>query len=235
VIDVDLPLTGSLNDPQFSVGALIFKALGNLIVKAVTAPFSLLTGGFGGGGAGETSAIAFAPGSAVLSAAAKENLDKVAKALTERPALQLTVVGTAGLEQERDAAKRERLRQLLQAEKRRVAARAGADAAEVAPLTDGEYPELLTAVYKRADITKPRNLIGLAKDLSSKEMEDLLLAGLTVNEETIRQLAVERGAVVRDYLLSKQLPSERLFLGAVRTNPSAADWKPGAELNLASR
>ena len=235
VIDVDLPLTGSLNDPQFSVGALIFKALGNLIVKAVTAPFSLLTGGFGGGGAGETSAIAFAPGSAVLSAAAKENLDKVAKALTERPALQLTVVGTAGLEQERDAAKRERLRQLLQAEKRRVAARAGADAAEVAPLTDGEYPELLTAVYKRADITKPRNLIGLAKDLSAKEMEDLLLAGLTVNEETIRQLAVERGAVVRDYLLSKQLPSERLFLGAVRTNPSAADWKPGAELNLASR
>ena len=235
VIDVDLPLTGSLNDPQFSIGSLIFKALGNLIVKAVTAPFSLLTGGFGGGGAGETSAIAFEPGSAALSPAAKENLDKVAKALTDRPALQLTVVGTAGLEQEREAAKRLRLRQLLQAEKRRVAARAGGNAAEVAPLTDAEYPELLTAVYKRADITKPRNLIGLAKDLSVKEMEDLLLAGLTVNEESIRQLAVERGAVVRDYLLGKQLPSERLFLGAVRTNPSAADWKPGAELNLASR
>jgi len=201
----------------------------------VTAPFSLLTGGFGGGGAGETSAIAFEPGSAALSPAAKENLDKVAKALTDRPALQLTVVGTAGLEQEREAAKRLRLRQLLQAEKRRVAARAGGNAAEVAPLTDAEYPELLTAVYKRADITKPRNLIGLAKDLSVKEMEDLLLAGLTVNEESIRQLAVERGAVVRDYLLGKQLPSERLFLGAVRTNPSAADWKPGAELNLASR
>jgi hypothetical protein len=94
---------------------------------------------------------------------------------------------------------------------------------------------LLAAVYKRADITKPRNMIGLAKDLPVPQMEDLLLAGITVNEETIRQLAVERGAVVRDYLLAKQLPSERLFLGAVRTNPSDAGWKPGAELNLASR
>ncbi|WP_220811806.1 DUF748 domain-containing protein [Variovorax sp. UMC13] len=235
VIDVDLPISGSLNDPQFSIGSLIFKAIGNLIVKAVTAPFGLLTGGFGGGGSGEASSIAFDAGSAALSPAAKENLDKVAKALTDRPALQLTVVGTAGLAQERDAAKRQRLRQMLQAEKRRAAARAGEDAADVPPLTDAEYPVLLAAVYKRADITKPRNMIGLAKDLPVPQMEDLLLAGITVNEETIRQLAVERGAVVRDYLLAKQLPSERLFLGAVRTNPSDAGWKPGAELNLASR
>jgi hypothetical protein len=235
VIDVDLPISGSLNDPQFSIGSLIFKAIGNLIVKAVTAPFSLLTGGFGGGGASESNAIAFEPGSAALSPTAKESLDKVAKALTDRPALQLTVVGTAGLEQEREAAKRQRLRQLMLSEKRRVAARAGQDASAVAPVTDAEYPELLTAIYKRADITKPRNLIGLAKDLPQKEMEDLLLATLTVNEESIRQLAVERGAVVRDYLLAKPLPTDRIFLGAVRTTPSGNDWKPGAELNLATR
>lgn len=235
VIDVDLPISGSLNDPQFSIGSLIFRAIGTLIVKAVTSPFSLLTGGFGGGGAGEASAVGFEPGSAALSASAKESLDKVAKALADRPALQLTVVGTASLEKEREAAKRQRLRQLLLSEKRRTAARAGQNAAGVTAVTDAEYPELLTAVYKRADITKPRNLIGLAKDLPQKEMEDLLLATLTVDDESIRQLAVERGAVVRDYLLGKQLPSERLFLGAVRTNPSGNDWKPGAELNLATR
>ncbi|MDM0118769.1 DUF748 domain-containing protein [Variovorax arabinosiphilus] len=235
VIDIDLPISGSLNDPQFSIGSLIFRAIGTLIVKAVTSPFSLLTGGFGGGGPGEASAIAFDAGSATLTAGAKESLDKVAKALTDRPALQLTVVGTASLEKEGEAAKRQRLRQLLLSEKRRTAARAGQNAADVTSVTDAEYPELLTAVYKRADITKPRNLIGLAKDLPQKEMEDLLLATLTVNDEAIRQLAVERGAVVRDYLLGKQLPSERLFLGAVRTNPSGNDWKPGAELNLATR
>lgn len=234
VIDVDLPLSGSLNDPQFSIGPLIFKAVVNLIVKAATAPFNLLTGGLGGGSS-ESSTIAFESGSSELSTGAKESLDKVVKALTERPALQMTVVGTASLERERDAYQRQRLRQLAQAEKRRVVVRAGQAGTDVPPVTDAEYPELLTAVYKRADITKPRNMVGLAKDLPVKEMENLLLASVPVDEESIRQLAVERGAVVRDYLLAQKLPSERLFLGAVKTTASGADWKPGAELKLAMK
>jgi hypothetical protein len=235
VIDVDLPLSGSLNDPQFSIGPLIFKAVVNLIVKAVTSPFSLLTGGLGGGGGGESSTVAFEPGSAVLGDSARQSLDKVAKALTERPTLQMTVVGTASLERERDAYQRQRLRQLAQAEKRRIAVRGGQAGTEVPPVTDAEYPELLTAVYKRADITKPRNMVGLTRDLPVKEMENLLLSSIPVDEESIRQLAVERGAVVRDYLLAQKLPSERLFLGAVKTKAGGADWKPGAELDLAMK
>jgi hypothetical protein len=248
VINVDLPLSGSINDPQFSVGPLIWKALVNLIVKAVTSPFSLLTGGLGGG-SGESSTITFDAGSATLSDSARQGLDKVAKALTDRPGLQMTVVGTSSLDKEAEAFKRQRLRQLAQAEKRRVAARTGASAsadadaasastaaaADVAPVTDAEYPALLTAVYKRADITKPRNMVGLAKDLPLKEMEDLLMASVTADEETMRKLAVERGAVVRDYLLEQKVPSDRLFLGAVRTRAADANWKPGAELNLATR
>ncbi|RZL86465.1 MAG: DUF748 domain-containing protein [Variovorax sp.] len=235
VIDIDFPISGSLNDPQFSIGPLIFKAIVNLIAKAATAPFALLTGGLGGGGGGESSAIAFAPGSSALTPAAKEGLDKVAKALADRPALQMTVIGTSSLDQEREAYQRQRLRELAQSEKRRAAVRGGKNAADVTPVTDAEYPELLAAVYKRSEITKPRNMVGLAKDLPTKEMEDLLLASIPVDEESMRQLAVERGAVVRDYLLAQKLPSERLFLGAVRTKPTEADWKPGAELKLATR
>ncbi|MGO4391035.1 DUF748 domain-containing protein [Variovorax sp. M-6] len=234
VIDIDLPLRGSINDPQFSVGPLIMKAIVNLIAKAATAPFALLTGGFGGGG-GDASTIAFAPGSSELSKEAKENLDKVAKALNDRPALQMTVIGTSSLEKERDAYQRQRLRALTQVEKRRAAVRAGKDAAEVGPVTDAEYPELLAAVYKRSEVTKPRNMVGLAKDLPTQEMENLLLASIAVDEESMRQLAVERGAAARDYLLEQKLPSERLFLGAVRTKAEGADWKPGAELKLATR
>ena len=246
VINVDLPLSGSINDPQFSVGPLIWKALVNLIGKALTSPFSLLTGGLGGG-SGESSSIMFDAGSATLSDSARQGLDKVATALIDRPGLQLTVVGTSSLDKEAEAFKRQRLRQLAQGEKRRVTARAGASAGantadassaaavDVAPLTDAEYPALLTAVYKRADITKPRNLVGLAKDLPLKEMEDLLMSSVTADEETLRKLAVERGAVVRDYLLAKKVPSDRLFLGAVRTRITDAAWKPGAELNLATR
>jgi len=235
VIDIDLPLRGSINDPQFSVGPLILKAIVNLMAKAVTAPFALLTGGFGGGGGGDASTIAFAPGSAELSKEAIGNLDKVAKALNDRPALQMTVVGTASLDKERDAYQRQRLRDMTQAEKRRVAIRAGKDAAEVAPVTDAEYPELLAAIYKRSEVTKPRNMVGLAKDLPVKDMEDLLLASIPVDEESMRQLAVARGAAARDYLLEQKLPSERIFLGAVRTKAEGADWKPGVELKLATR
>ncbi|OUM00351.1 DUF748 domain-containing protein [Variovorax sp. JS1663] len=235
VIDIDFPISGSLNDPQFSIGPLILKAIVNLIVKAATAPFALLTGGLGGG-SGDSSTVAFAPGSAALSAEAKQSLDKVAKALTDRPTLRMTVVGTSSLQQEREAYQRQRVRDLAQAEKRRAAVRANQDAAEVGPATDAEYPELLAAAYKRSDIgTKPRNVIGLAKDVPVKEMEDLLMTSIPVDEESMRQLAVQRGAAVRDYLLAQKLPSERLFLGAVRTQAGGADWKPGAELNLTTR
>ncbi len=233
VIDVDLPLRGSINDPQFSIGPLILKAIVNLIAKAATAPFALLTGGAGGGG--ESSDIVFAPGSAELSAEARQSLDKVAKALIDRPALQMTVIGTASLEQERDGYQRQRVRQLAQAEKRRAAVRAGKSAADVGALSDAEYPELLTAAYKRADITKPRNMVGLARDLPQQEMENLLAASIAVDEDSMRELAVARGAAVRDYLLAQNVPSERLFLGAVRTKAEGDNWKPSAELKLATR
>ncbi|MDM0103930.1 DUF748 domain-containing protein [Variovorax sp. J22R24] len=233
VIDIDLPLRGSINDPQFSIGPLILKAILNLIAKAATAPFALLTGGFGGGG--ESSVVGFAPGSSELSSEAKENLDKVAKALTDRPSLRMTVIGMSSLDKEREAYQRQQLRRLAQAEKRRASVRAGEDAAEVQPLTDAEYPALLAAVYKRSEVKKPRNMVGLAKDLPTNEMEDLLLASIPVDEESMRQLAVDRGAAVRDYLLEQKLPSERLFLGAVRTKAEGDNWKPGAELKLATR
>ncbi|WP_088956710.1 DUF748 domain-containing protein [Variovorax sp. HW608] len=232
VIDVDLPLRGSINDPEFSIGPLILKAFVNLIAKAATAPFALLTGG---GGGGESSAVVFAPGSSDLSAEAKQSLDKVAKAIIDRPGLQMTVVGTADLEHERDGYQRQRVRQLAQAEKRRAAVRAGKDAADVDALSDSEYPELLTAAYKRSDITKPRNMVGLAKDLPQQDMENLLAASIAVDEESMRQLAVARGAAVRDYLLEQKVPSERLFLGAVRTKAEGDNWKPSAELKLATR
>lgn len=232
VIDVDLPLKGSINDPEFSIGPLILKAIVNLIAKAATAPFALLTGG---GGGGESSSIVFALGNSDLSAEAKESLDKVAKAIVDRPALQMTVVGTASLEREREAYQRQRVRALAQTEKRRAAVRAGKNAADVEPLTEAEYPALLAAAYKRSEITKPRNMVGLAKDLPTEEMEKLLAANVAVDEESMRQLAVDRGAAVRDYLLAQKVPSERLFLGAVRTKAEGDNWKPVAELKLATR
>ncbi len=251
VIDLNLPLSGSLNDPQFRIGPVIWKILGNLIVKAVTSPFSLLANAFGGGGQ-ELSEVAFAPGSARLSTEARQGLDKVAKALVDRPALKMTVVGTASIEAEREAYKRERLQRMVRAEKRRNGVMAGnavgsnagnataqastavADGSAEVVVSEAEYPDLLKALYKRADFPKPRNLIGVAKDLPVNEMEDLLLANQKVSEQQMHQLAVQRGVVVRDYLAAQKLPLDRLCLGAPRDVGTDPKWTPRADLSLAT-
>ncbi len=232
VIDIDLPISGSLNDPQFSLGPIIVKVIINVIVKAITAPFSLLASALGGGGE-ELSTVGFNAGSAELGPEAKAGLDKVAKALAERPSLQLTVVGTSSVEAERDGFKRARLDSLVRAEKRRLTVKEGGTTAAAVSISPDEYPALLKEVYKRADMPKPRNLIGLAKDLPVAEMEKLLLADIQVNDSAMRELAVQRGVAVKDYLASRDLPPERLFLGAAKAIPPEAKWTPRAELNLA--
>lgn len=233
VIDVDLPISGSLNDPEFRLGSVIFKIIGNLVLKAVTAPFALLTGAFGGGS--EMGAVSFAPGRSALDAAARGQLDQVVQALTDRPALKMTVAGMASLEAEREGWKREQLQEAVLAQKRRVAVRAGQAADTVQAVGVDEYPALLKEVYRRSDIAKPRNLVGMAKDLPLSEMEALLLASIPVSEESMRALALARGVAVRDYLASRQLPQDRLFLGAARVVPPETAWKPHAELTLATR
>ncbi len=235
VIDVDLPLSGSINDPQFRIGPLIWRAVLNLITKAVTAPFSLLAGGLGGGADG-ASVIAFAPGSAVLDDNARQALDKIAQALGDRPALRLTVTGQADLARERQAWQRQRLNQMLLGEKRRAVLRARQDPSGVEPVTEAEYPELLEAVYRRADLPdKPRNLVGMAKRVPTDEMERHLLASIAVSEQTMRELAEARGTAVRDHLAEHRLASDRLFLGGVRTRAEGEDWKPGVEMKLDMR
>ena len=88
-IEIDLPVRGNLDDPDFKYGQLVWKALGNVIVKAATAPFALLGGLFGGGH--DLSAADFASGSAELGDEARARLDGLAKALTERPGLSLEI------------------------------------------------------------------------------------------------------------------------------------------------
>ena len=91
VIDLPLPITGSLDDPQFKVGPIIWHALVNLLEKAVTAPFAAIGRLFGGGHGEEMKFIDFAPGSAALDASSKQKLDALTKALQEHNQLQLDV------------------------------------------------------------------------------------------------------------------------------------------------
>ena len=267
VIDLDLPISGSLNDPQFSLGPIIFKAIVNLIGKAITAPFTLLARSLGGAAGEDMSHVAFDAGSAQLGAKAREQLDKIAKALTDRPQLKLTVVGAADLAGEREGYQRERLKALVAAEKRGAAptvaaaapgqagprkpefaaksgakedvstpAKAASDSKEAATaVSEAEYPQLLRQLYRRADVPgRPRNAVGMLRDVPVGEMEALLMTHIEVGEDAIRQLAVQRGVAVKDYLVARDLPSDRVFLGAPSTQAAARPPAAGASAAAAA-
>ncbi len=91
-IDLDLPVSGNMNDPQFSYGAIIWKAIGSVLTKIVTAPFRALGSLFGISGE-KLEAIDFDPGSDRLLPPEREKLKQVAQLLSKRAQLKLSVPG----------------------------------------------------------------------------------------------------------------------------------------------
>lgn len=90
VIDLDLPISGSLDDPQFSYGKIVWKAIVNVIGKIATAPFRAL-GKLLGISADKLEAIVFDPGSATLAPPEQEKLKAIADAMGKRPSLALRI------------------------------------------------------------------------------------------------------------------------------------------------
>jgi hypothetical protein len=91
-IVIDVPVAGSLDDPSFRIGKVVWRVIGNLLIKAAVSPFSLLGSMFGGGGE-ELSYQEFTPGAAVPLAAEAQKLETLVKALTNRPGLNLGIEG----------------------------------------------------------------------------------------------------------------------------------------------
>ncbi|NPU91531.1 MAG: DUF748 domain-containing protein [Gammaproteobacteria bacterium] len=115
VIDLDLAVSGNLDDPGFSVFGLVGKALLNILVKAATSPFQLL--GSLAGGREDLGEIEFAAGSAQLDDAGQEKLRQLAKALAERSEIGLNVNGNALMAEDGPALQRQRVMELVAAER----------------------------------------------------------------------------------------------------------------------
>jgi Domain of Unknown Function (DUF748) len=257
VIDVNLPISGSINEPQFSLMGLVFKMIGNLLVKVVTAPFAWLSGS----GTQDLSAIGFDPGAARLEAPAVQTLDQLFRALSDRPALRMTITGAADLASESGALRSAGLQERLMALLRREAARAGpsgiaglfgssgtsgtsgtpasSGSAVPAPLVvpprgTPAHDALLRRLYVETPLPdKPRNLLGLRTTPAAPQMEAMLLAAIPVNENSARELALQRALTVRDALIARGLPAERLFLAAPQvTLDAGASSRPEVRMAI---
>ncbi len=216
-IHLDLPVTGRTDDPQFSVWRLIGQVLKNLLVKAATSPFALLSS-LGGGGQ-DFSMVSFEAGSSALSANEAKKLTQLAKVVADRPALKLEIKGFVDKGRDPEGYRQELLARKVRNEKflflvKEQQVKEGENS-ETVQVTPEEYSKFLKAVYKKEKFPKPRNALGMVKDLPDNEMKKLIIANTVVGENELQSLARERAAAVVDYLVAKGgLPAEKLFQGS---------------------
>jgi uncharacterized protein involved in outer membrane biogenesis len=215
-IDLDVPISGTISDPQFSVGGLLWRAIGNLIVRVVSSPFSLLAS-LGGADAAELSHIAFPAGVATLDDEDHGRLDALARALESRPELSVEIAGYGDPEGDRAAMRRDRLEHALRgaklAQMRRAAPGAALPPISAVTFEEGERARLLERAWRDAKLDAGAG----GKVPSPEELERQMLAASPVATEEVRQIAQQRAQAARDYLRDRRnVPDERLFLLAPR-------------------
>lgn len=213
-IHLDVPVYGDLDDPDFSIAGVVFTVIKNLLVKAATSPFSLLSSMLGSGNEDFTS-ITFASGLATIDQEQLTKLQGLAEMLAKRPSLTLEISAFADKENDPENYRLDQLHKLLVAEKLRELEDHGATPEEKDKIviSEEEYPELVLQVYKNAEFPRPRNFVGLLKKLPVEEMEKLLLANIQAGEEQIQELVKARALVVRETLAqTNEAITPRLFL-----------------------
>ena len=222
-IQLDIPVSGDLDDPEFSLAGTIFKVLVNIITKAVTSPFALLGSLVGGGE--DMDAIDFAPGREVLGETGREKLSRLAQALQERPGLKLEISGSVepasdekGLREYlfQKQLQTQKLKDLLKKKDENVPA---VDEIEIQP---DEYEKYLRRAYKVAPFEKEKNFIGLLKKFPVPEVERLMNENIRIGNDELRVLATGRAATVKEFLItSGQIDQERIFLVEPASTASA--------------
>ena len=225
VIDLALPMNGSLDDPKFRIGPIIWKIFVNLIVKAATAPFALLGHLFGGGE--HMNVVEFAPGSAALDPPAREQLAALTKALKERPQLKLDVpiVFSGTLDGPQLAAARLKGELAARALESREGRKHPDTAAEVALAEPEKHFRLLVEQF-HADLGKdtplPPAAVGVEQstrketppyDAAIAALNAALIDHLKVSDADLQALGKQRAQAIQDALLADgQLEAARLFI-----------------------
>ncbi len=227
VIDLELPVSGDMNNPEFSYGHIIFQAFFNLLTKAVTAPFSLLGAMLGIDG-DALEYVEFEPGSSVVLPPEQEKLDKLSKALVKRPKLKLALHGSFNESHDMKALKNAKLLDI-----------AVSKAKEEGDLFEGDvrketleelYEELigddkLEALEERLEEEFKDN-----EDAFEKAYDTAMIKNLSnVQNITPRELdllALERAQGIKVYLVeSKNIEDTRIEIGeSVVESESKGKW-----------
>ncbi|MCM2361577.1 DUF748 domain-containing protein [Pseudomonas sp. SR18] len=215
-ISIELPVTGDLNNPQFSVMPIVWQTLRNLVVRAATAPFKFIGGLVTGGGSEDLGNVSFAPGSTELSKDAESALNTLAKALKERPALRLEIEGTAAASSDGPFLAAERLEREYQYNYYKILQRRGDKVPAQASLLvvpESEKAPLLEGIYRtRVKQQPPADWKDLSRDDRSAKLRDGVIKFWSNSDVLLRQLGQDRASTIKDYLVDKgQLEDDRVY------------------------
>ena len=215
-IAIELPVSGDLNSPQFSVMPIVWQTLRNLMVRAAQAPFKFIGGLVSGGGSEDLSTVSFRPGSDELGTEAQAALMKLAAALKERPTLRLEIEGTSVQASDGPLIAQQRLEREYQNTYYKMAQRRGdkvpATAAEM-QVPEDDKPAMLEAIYRtRLKGQPPVEWQQLETKARVDKLREAVLKSWASNNALLRQLGQARAGSIKDFLVDKgQLADERVY------------------------
>jgi len=236
-ISIELPVTGDLNNPQFSVMPIVWQTLRNLIVKAAAAPFKLIGGLVSGGGSEDLGTVSFAPGSSELNKDAEAALVKLSQALKERPALRLEIEGTAAQSSDGPLLAEQRLEREYQYNYYKMLQRRGDKVpaqASLIQVPDNEKGPLLEGIYRtRLKTQPPDEWKDLGKEERTAKMRADVIKFWSTSDVLLRQLGQDRASSIKDYLVDKgQLADDRVYFIDANLGEAESDGRVVTQMHL---
>lgn len=236
-ISIELPVTGDLNNPQFSVMPIVWQTLRNLVMRAAQAPFKFIGGLVSGGGSEDLGTVAFAPGSSDLSAEAQGALDKLSAALKERPALRLEIEGTSAQASDGPLIAQQRLEREYQSIWYKILQRRGDKVpanASMLQVDDEDKPAMLEGIYRtRLKQQPPAEWEQLNRDERTAKLNDAVITSWAQNAALLRQLGQARASSIKDYLVDKgQLEDDRVYFIDTRLGEAESDGRVVTPMHL---
>lgn len=196
IIELDLPVSGDINDPEFKPWPLVWKVLKNLVMKAVTAPVSMVARAVDGVDPKELEVVRFGPLQTSLGKPQRKALDELAKVLQAKPELRVSLVPVMDDRINTDALAIFRAKSLMVYGEAKTLGASDTTAIEALSLTDSSFVRFMDerspTTVGRAAAERCAAIVG-ASNLQQE---------VASNERTRQQL-------VAQYLISVGVPPER--------------------------
>ncbi|CAM3707744.1 DUF748 domain-containing protein [Parendozoicomonas haliclonae] len=216
VIDVDLPVTGDLNDPKFEIGPVIRMAIVNFLTNIITAPFNFLAS-LVSGNPDEMSSVAFQPGEFALSKAKLSSLASLTKALHDRPQLELDIQSYFNEALDTPVLARKKLNEAIQGEYILQLKAAGSynDGKNIPKIPDDTLNTILNQLIVKMKLSDQ-----IKSSASITKKKEQLSNAWPVAFIDLRRLAIERAKAIKDALIETGLAANRIYILNVTEEPA---------------